>query len=104
MGTLLSGSSTRWSSRCSRATSPASRSARHRIPAHHASRRLLAFVNAMAQVHESIWWGRHWGWTIRNMLDGLLYGPLLTGGTSGGSGLDKLGSMPKLRNGKLEHR
>jgi hypothetical protein len=43
----------------------------------------VAFVGyAMAQMHESIWWGRNWGWTVRNMLDGLLYG-LLTGGTFG---------------------
>jgi hypothetical protein len=43
----------------------------------------VAFVgHAMAQLHESIWWGRRWSWTIRNMLDGLLYG-LLTGGTFG---------------------
>ena len=43
----------------------------------------VAFVGyAMAQMHESIWWGRNWGWTARNMLDGLLYG-LLTGGTFG---------------------
>ena len=43
----------------------------------------VAFVGyAMAQMHESIWWGRNWSWTIRNMLDGLLYG-LLTGGTFG---------------------
>ena len=43
----------------------------------------VAFVGyAMAQMHESIWWGRGWSWTIRNMLDGLLYG-LLTGGTFG---------------------
>ena len=43
----------------------------------------VAFVGyAMAQAHESIWWGRRWSWTIRNMLDGLLYG-LLTGGTFG---------------------
>ena len=43
----------------------------------------VAFVGyAMAQMHESIWWGRNWAWTIRNMLDGLLYG-LLTGGTFG---------------------
>ena len=37
---------------------------------------------SVAQMHESIWWGRRWSWTIRNMLDGLLYG-LLTGGTFG---------------------
>ena len=43
----------------------------------------VAFVGySMAQMHESIWWGRRWSWTIRNMLDGLLYG-LLTGGTFG---------------------
>ena len=43
----------------------------------------VAFVGyAMAQMHESIWWGRRWSWTIRNMLDGLLYG-LLTGGAFG---------------------
>ena len=43
----------------------------------------VAFVGyAMAQAHESIWWGRNWAWTARNMLDGLLYG-LLTGGTFG---------------------
>lgn len=43
----------------------------------------VAFVGySMAQLHESIWWGRRWSWTIRNVLDGLLYG-LLTGGTFG---------------------
>jgi hypothetical protein len=43
----------------------------------------VAFVGySMAQVGESIWWGRNWGWTVRSMLDGLLYG-LLTGGTFG---------------------
>ncbi len=43
----------------------------------------VAFVGySMAQMHESIWWGRRWSWTVRNMLDGLLYG-LLTGGTFG---------------------
>jgi ABC-type transport system involved in multi-copper enzyme maturation permease subunit len=43
----------------------------------------VAFAGySMAQMHESIWWGRRWSWTIRNMLDGLLYG-LLTGGTFG---------------------
>jgi hypothetical protein len=43
----------------------------------------VAFVGySLAQMHESIWWGRNWGWTARNMLDGLLYG-LLTGGTFG---------------------
>ena len=32
----------------------------------------VAFVGyAMAQMHESIWWGRRWSWTIRNMLDWL---------------------------------
>lgn len=43
----------------------------------------VAFVGySMAQLHESIWWGRRWSWTLRNVLDGLLYG-LLTGGTFG---------------------
>jgi hypothetical protein len=43
----------------------------------------VAFTGyAVAQMHESIWWGRRWSWTIRNLLDGLLYG-LLTGGTFG---------------------
>jgi hypothetical protein len=43
----------------------------------------VAFVGySLAQMTESIWWGRNWGWTFRNMLDGLLYG-LLTGGTFG---------------------
>lgn len=37
---------------------------------------------SLGQIHESIWWGRRWSWTIRNVLDGLLYG-LLTGGTFG---------------------
>jgi hypothetical protein len=36
----------------------------------------------LAQAHESIWWGRKWSWTMRNMVDSLLYG-LLTGGTFG---------------------
>jgi hypothetical protein len=36
----------------------------------------------LAQMHESIWWGRRWSWTFRNMADSLLYG-LLTGGTFG---------------------
>ena len=36
----------------------------------------------LAQAHESIWWGRKWSWTLRNMIDSLLYG-LLTGGTFG---------------------
>ena len=43
----------------------------------------VAFIGyAMALPQNSIWWGRSWSWTIRNMLDGLLYG-LLTGGTFG---------------------
>ena len=43
----------------------------------------VAFTGyGLAQAHESIWWGRNWGWTLRNMLDSLLYG-LLTGGTFG---------------------
>ena len=43
----------------------------------------VAFVGySLAQIPESIWWGRRWSSTIRSMLDGLLYG-LLTGGTFG---------------------
>lgn len=43
----------------------------------------VAFTGyALAQAHESIWYGRRWSVTVRNMLDGLLYG-LLTGGTFG---------------------
>ena len=43
----------------------------------------VAFTGyGLAQAHESIWWGRSWSWTLRNMLDSLLYG-LLTGGTFG---------------------
>lgn len=36
----------------------------------------------LGQIHESIWWGRNWGWTMKNVLDSLLYG-LLTGGVFG---------------------
>ena len=43
----------------------------------------VAFTGySLALMHESIWWGRRWPWTVRSMLDGLLYG-LLTGGTFG---------------------
>jgi hypothetical protein len=43
----------------------------------------VAFTGyAMGQPQEAIWWGRGWGRTARNMIDGLLYG-LLTGGTFG---------------------
>ena len=43
----------------------------------------VAFVcYAMGAPQQSIWWGQSWSRTIRNMLDGLLYG-LLTGGTFG---------------------
>jgi hypothetical protein len=43
----------------------------------------VAFTGyGLAQMHESIWWGRSWSWTIRNLVDSLLYG-LLTGGTFG---------------------
>lgn len=43
----------------------------------------VAFAGyGLAQAHESIWWGRNWSWTLRNMIDSLLYG-LLTGGTFG---------------------
>jgi len=37
---------------------------------------------AMAQVQDSIWMGRSWSTTIKNMFDGLVYA-LLTGGTFG---------------------
>jgi hypothetical protein len=33
-------------------------------------------------MHESIWWGRKWAATIKNMIDGLIYA-LLTAGTFG---------------------
>src|SRR5918993_524784 len=36
----------------------------------------------LGQIHESIWWGRNWGWTTRNLIDSLLYA-LLTGGVFG---------------------
>ena len=43
----------------------------------------VAFTGyGLAQAHESIWWGRSWSWTVRNMIDSLLYG-LLTGGVFG---------------------
>jgi hypothetical protein len=43
----------------------------------------VAFVGySIGQIHESIWWGRNWAWTFRNVIDGLIYG-LLTGGTFG---------------------
>ena len=43
----------------------------------------VAFTGyAMALPQNSIWWSRGWGFTLRSMLDGLLYG-LLTGGTFG---------------------
>jgi len=37
---------------------------------------------ALAQFQQSIWYHRSWGTTMRNVLDGLLYG-LLTGGAFG---------------------
>ena len=43
----------------------------------------VGFVGySLAQMHESIWWGKNWGATIRSMIDGLIYG-LLTAGTFG---------------------
>jgi hypothetical protein len=43
----------------------------------------VAFIGyAMGAPQQSIWWGQSWSRTVRNMLDGLLYG-LLTGGTFG---------------------
>ncbi len=37
---------------------------------------------SLAVLQASIWWGRSWGYTVRTMADGLLYG-LLTGGVFG---------------------
>jgi hypothetical protein len=43
----------------------------------------VAFCSyGLGQIHESIWWGRNWGWTTRNLIDSLLYA-LLTGGVFG---------------------
>ena len=43
----------------------------------------VAFAGyALAHLPASIWYDRNWGTTLRNMLDGLIYG-LLTGGTFG---------------------
>jgi len=43
----------------------------------------VAFMGyAGAQLQDSIWWGRPWSITIKNMFDGLIYG-LLTAGTFG---------------------
>ena len=36
----------------------------------------------MAQLQESIWWGRAWSTTVKNMFDALVYG-LVTGGVFG---------------------
>jgi hypothetical protein len=39
-----------------------------------------AFVGyAMALPQNSIWWKRGWGFTVRSMIDGLLYGCLTAG-------------------------
>jgi hypothetical protein len=39
-----------------------------------------AFVGyALALPQQSIWWRRNWGFTIRSMIDGLLYGCLTAG-------------------------
>ena len=37
---------------------------------------------SLAVLQASIWWGRSWGYTVRTMTDGLIYG-LLTGGVFG---------------------
>ena len=43
----------------------------------------VAFTGyALALPQNSIWWERNWAWTIRSMVDGLVYG-LLTAGTFG---------------------
>lgn len=43
----------------------------------------VAFTGyALGAPQQSIWWGSSWSRTLRNMIDGLLYG-LLTGGTFG---------------------
>jgi hypothetical protein len=43
----------------------------------------VAFVGyALAQIPNSIWYGRSWGTTMKEVFDGLVYG-LLTGGTFG---------------------
>lgn len=38
---------------------------------------------AGSEAHQSIWWGRSWGATLRNMIDGLIYA-LLTAGSFAG--------------------
>lgn len=43
----------------------------------------VAFLgNGMAVVHDSIWFGRQWGNTVRHLIDSLVYG-LVTGGIFG---------------------
>lgn len=43
----------------------------------------VAFAGySLAVLQASIWWARSWGFTLRTMLDGLIYG-LLTGGVFG---------------------
>ena len=43
----------------------------------------VAFAGySLAVLQAAIWWGRSWGYTLRTMLDGLIYG-LLTGGVFG---------------------
>jgi hypothetical protein len=44
---------------------------------------LTAFAGySLALLHDSIWFSRPWGTTVRNVIDGLVYG-LVTGGTFG---------------------
>ena len=43
----------------------------------------VAFAGySLAVLQASIWWGRSWGYTVRTMVDGVIYG-LLTGGVFG---------------------
>ena len=43
----------------------------------------VAFAGySLAVLQASIWWGRSWGYTVRTMVDGVVYG-LLTGGVFG---------------------
>ena len=42
-----------------------------------------AFIGyGLAQIQESVWWGRSWNTTLKNLLDALIYG-LVTGGIFG---------------------
>ena len=57
------------------------RGASYRTVFHFAA--LTSFTGySLAQLQDSIWGGRSWGTTVRNVIDGLVYA-LLTGGTFG---------------------